>query len=201
MGFIGDAIGTVTRPILGKPDPESQEAATQASANAANLSTQLAQQVWNETSPVRSSVLNRLTSFMQNGLDPTNSALYAPLKNQVENTYQTGRNNLMSQIANGGALYEGLSDLERSKSSSMGDLMAQILQDEYNKAYGIASGAPQQSTSALMGAGQTGSSLLSALSGQGIATAQGLNSAINLGAGLSKVPWGNIGSSIAKLFA
>lgn len=203
MGFIGEAIGSITRPILGKPSADAQNSAQQAATQAASQAAasqaaasqaaeeqvKFAREVWGQATPVRNPVLDRLSTFMQHGLDPTTSAMYAPLKNQTEIAYNTGRDNLMSQVANGGALYEGLAGLEQSKASTMGGLMAQILQDEYNKAYGIATGAPQQTQSGLLGAGQTyasamnnntASGLVSALANQQLAGNNILSSLMSL---------------------
>ncbi len=164
--FIGDTIGSITRPVLGKPDPSATESATNASTGMTNFLSQMAQNYWNATAPVRDSVLSRLSEFMGGNFDPTASPMYAPIKSSTEQQYGTARDKIMETLPVGGALSESLADLESNKANTMSSLISQLVLDEYNKAYGIASGSPQTSQSGISSALAGNTGLLSALTGQ-----------------------------------
>jgi hypothetical protein len=89
----------------------------------------------------------------QNLYNPYNLPAYAPLyqlaRSGVESQYGQARENIMSSTPRGGALAENLANLEMGRAQQAGALPAQIaaplIQDIYNKAYGVAFGAPQTS--------------------------------------------------------
>lgn len=160
MGFIGDiigdTIGQVTRPILGKPDQDLQEATQEATLNATTAQNALASKLINELAPVRNQIIQRSTDFMKGNFDPTASAMFAPMKASTEQQFSTAENNLMERMPQGGALFQGLANIQGQKAQSLSDLIAKIVADEYQKAYGLGSGAPQVAGSLFSGGGQTG---------------------------------------------
>lgn len=129
--ILGDALG------FGGGDEDDASAAARKAA-------ELAEKWWNQSAAVRDPVVNRLADFMNNGMDPTQSAMYAPNKLGVEQNYQSAMDNMLANLPQGGAMGDNLTSLEMGKAGSIIDLISKIVQDEYNKAYGIASGSPQQ---------------------------------------------------------
>lgn len=172
MGFIGDAIGSITQPLLGKPDPEYQENATTASTNATNLAAQMASDYYGKTASMRNSVISRLSKFMNGSLDPTKSAMYAPIKMNAERQYTTARNELMEEAPRGGLLYDKLGDLLASKAQTLTDAIGGIVQDEYNKAYAMGQGSQTTASAGITNAANSSNGLLQALATQQQAGAQ-----------------------------
>lgn len=75
--------------------------------------------------------------------------VYMGGKQRVEGEYQTGMENILSNLPAGGAMYETMAGMEQNRAQSLGDLASNVYQDLYNKAYGVATGSPQQSISQL----------------------------------------------------
>lgn len=176
MSFIGDTLGKITRPILGKPDQSQQESLMDSAVTAANAQAGIASDYYGATKPLQQQVLQRSMDFMKGNFDPTASAMFAPIKNTVEQQFGTAQNNLMSQLPQGGALFQGLANIQGQKAISLSDLIAKIVADEYQKAYAIGSGSPQAAASMFSGSGNTGTAGSSAVGQQMAAGDQLLSS-------------------------
>jgi len=185
MSFIGDTIGQITRPILGKPDRNMQEKTQEATLSATNAQNALAGQLINELAPLRNQVIQRSTDFMKGNFDPTASAMFAPMKANAEQQFNTAENNLMERLPQGGALFQGMADLQGQKAQSLSSLIAQIVADEYQKAFGMGSGAPQVAGSLFAGGGQTGIGMNNGLAAQLAAGNSVLNSLIGGGSNIA----------------
>lgn len=186
MSFIGDTLGSIVNPILGKPDPEAQENATNVSSALAQQAAGMSFDYYTKTAPLRGAALNRLTNFMEGNFDPTASAMYGPIKMTAERQYDTARGNVMSQLPQGGALFESLANLEGQKAESITDQIARIVQDEYNKAYAMGQGSPQVAAAGITSNADTMAKLNSSLAQQQSAGAQGTGNAVSLIAALLK---------------
>ena len=180
MSFVGDLLGDVVNPILGKPDPEYQEEALKSSTEAARAGSAMSQDYYTKTAPIRTGLIDRLTNFMNGNLDPTASAMFAPIKASTENQYQTARGNLMSDLPQGGALFEGLTDLEGKKADTTSNLIASLVQDEYNKAYAMGQGSQQVAASGITNAANASSGAAQAGAAGQQAGAAGTANAVSL---------------------
>ncbi len=129
---------------------------------------------WKRQSAIDQNGGNRTvkTGSRSGQMDPTASAMYAPIKNTAEKTYQTGMENLMSKVPNGGALIEGLTNLEGQKASTLTDEIGKIVQDMYNKAFAMSTGSQTATTQGLSNAASNSNSLLNALNQQYASGAQ-----------------------------
>lgn len=182
MSFVGDFVSDVT----GKPDPDTQENATNASTAAQQWATQMAKDYYDQTAGLRSGAISRLTNFMQGNYDPTASALYAPIKNTAEQAFNTSMTGLMSKLPSGGALEEGISNLYATKANTLSNLIGSIVQDEYAKAFAMAQGTPSAASSLLQSSG-AGSSIINALAQQTGAGAQTASNIGQTGAGIASL--------------
>ena len=95
-------------------------------------------------------------------VDPSASPLYAPGKFALERQFQGAEEGILSSLPQGGALLESLANAQIGKAGALAGLEADISQDFFNKIYGLATGAPQQSIGGLGGA----SSVMGGLAGQ-----------------------------------
>lgn len=171
-------VGNVGREFTGKPSPESQEAALNASTESTRNLTDMSKDYYSKTAPLRGNVTDRLTNFMQGNLDPTQSAMYSPIKMTAERQYQTAMDDLMSKTPTGGALYEGMANLGGQKAASITDMIQQIVQDEYNKAYAMGQGSQSTAAAGIQGAASESNKLVSGLAQQQQAGASGVGNAV-----------------------
>ena len=100
--------------------------------------------------PIQGQVYGSLQDFLTGGMDPTANPVFQAGKQNIESNYQTALDALLSRMPSGGALYSSMGDLEGMRARNLSDLMANVYMDDWNKAYGIATGVPQQSL-AMMG--------------------------------------------------
>ncbi|RLA60194.1 MAG: hypothetical protein DRQ89_13165 [Epsilonproteobacteria bacterium] len=124
------------------------------------LSSEMAKDYWKRTKGVRNQVIGGLDDFMKGNFDPTASPMYASQKLAVEQQYQTALDNLLANLPSGGGMGENMASLEMGKAGSLVDMIGKIIQDEYNKAYGMAVGSPQQSFQGLGTSGNINAPLL-----------------------------------------
>lgn len=76
--------------------------------------------------------------------DVTRNPVWGAGRNVIENQYDVAKQNTLSNIPRGGALVDTLADVDKGRAQALGGLAGQISQDEYNKVYGMATGAPGQ---------------------------------------------------------
>ena len=81
--------------------------------------------------------------------DVTRNPVWGAGRNVIENQYDVARQNTLSNMPKGGALVDTMSDVDQGRAQALGGLASQVSQDEYNKAYGMATGAPGQAMSTM----------------------------------------------------
>jgi len=162
MSFIGDLLGSVISPALGKPGADVQEEATKTSTNLANQAAAMARDYYARTGEMRGNIIDRLTDFtsgqsnpitqynlmnplnndlyrrsmkfMEGGLDPTASPEYAPIKMTAERQFDIARDQALSDTPAGGGLFDTLANIGSQKAATMTGQVGDIVKDEYNKA-------------------------------------------------------------------
>lgn len=100
---------------------------------------------WDDTIPLRSSLLDIYTKFLNpaNNYNVSNlpgyAANYNLARGGVEDSYNSARQNIISTMPRGGALYGGLNALEMDRAKNLGNVGAQLTStftnDLMNKAY------------------------------------------------------------------
>ncbi|MHC4266541.1 MAG: hypothetical protein ACYSUK_11510, partial [Planctomycetota bacterium] len=109
----------------------------------------ISRQMWNRAKPISTEYANRANRFMRGKLNPTASPMYASGRMGIEDQYDVARDQMISNLPVGGGLYSNLGDLEVDRANALTGLEGRIAQDDYNKAYGFATGVPQSSASSL----------------------------------------------------
>lgn len=177
--FRGAGLDTMWSGFTGKPTSEQRED----SINTANAATQwltnMSQDYYGRTAPLRNQLITRLQNFMTGNLDPTASPMYAPVKMNAERQFQTAKENVLSTLPKGGALYDTLAELESSKAASISTMLSQIIQDEYNKAFSMGQGSQSTAAAGVGQAGQNGVGLVNALANLSQSGASGTGNLIN----------------------
>jgi hypothetical protein len=119
----------------------------------AEVAANIAQQIFEETTPMRQNIVGRGEQFLEGDFDPTASPIYNPMRKGVEGQYNVARENVISSLPQGGGLQQGLADVETGRADALSAVTGQIAQNEYNKIFGYATGTPIQSISGLNQAG------------------------------------------------
>lgn len=146
-----------------------------------NLASQMALDYYNITAPARTNILDRGQAFLEGDFDPTESPVYDPSRRAIEGQYQQARQNVIAGSPSGGALQTNLANVEMGRAGNIGQMAGQVANEEYNRIYGAAFGAPQTSISGLSG---LGSSQIAADAQQQAAETMGKYGAMgNMGAG------------------
>jgi len=114
---------------------------------------QIAKDVYQQTGGIRSNVFNDLTNFTGGNFDLSQSPMWQPQRNLIEDQYNVAEENILGNLPQGGQLLEALANNDMSRANTLSSLGGQIGQDYLNKAYGLASGVPQQSSNTLSNLG------------------------------------------------
>ena len=122
----------------------------------AKKSYKLAKDQLKRARPIQDLVYEQLRGTMSGGFSPDNSPLFQAGKLNIERNYQNAMDNLFTMMPAGGVMYSTMGDLEAQRARNLSDLMANLQMDEWNKAYGVATGAPQQSLAQMANLGMGG---------------------------------------------
>ena len=109
----------------------------------------IAKKMFRQTNPLRKDMIGNFENFLGGGYDVSQNPVWGAGRDVIENQYDVARENAIGNIPAGGALTDQLSNLDSDRASAMGQLGGNVAQDEYNKAYGMASGAPGQAMGTL----------------------------------------------------
>lgn len=111
----------------------------------------IGKQLFNETDPLRTGLIDRSQSFLDNGLQ---GPQFDVLKNAVESQYANAKNNIIGSTPAGGALTSQIANLEQGKANTLTQGIGDLYNQETNRAMSLATGAPLQGgIGSLSGAG------------------------------------------------
>lgn len=130
----------------------------------ADALSQIAGSLYSQTDPNRRLILDRQNQFLRGNLDVANTPMFGALKNATDQQFGRAQENILASTAGGGALTSALAGNEIAKANTLTQGIGNIAQDEYNKAFGFATGAPQQ---AMQGFGSAASAQASQAYAQG----------------------------------
>lgn len=120
---------------------------------AANAQARIAQQLINQTDPLRRNLIGRSQNFLEGNLDVTATPMFRDLKGGVETSFNNARTGIIGDVAPGGALTQALVDLEDRKARTLTGGIGQIAGNEQANAMSLATG---QANTGLAGLGQAG---------------------------------------------
>ena len=81
--------------------------------------------------------------------DVTRNPVWGASRGILEDQYDIARQNTIGGMPAGGQMHDTLADIEGGRAQSLGNMAASISQDEYNKLFGMATGAPAQAMSTM----------------------------------------------------
>lgn len=152
---VGPMIGTIGTGLGLYNDYHSQKqnrAAQREMNRNMDLASNIAQNQFGVGQPLTESLMSRALAFMQGNLDPTASAMYAPMKSGAEQQYGAARNAIMSNLPRGGTLQDSMAKLEMAKAGTLSGLIAQLVDKEYTNAMNLNTNTMQSAINAISAA-------------------------------------------------
>lgn len=107
--------------------------------NPADIQAQLAQQLFQQTDPLRRSLIGRSQDFLGGG-DVMESPQYADLQVQTGRAFNQAKDNVIARTAPGGALVDALTNLEGDRAAALSSGAAGLEQTELDRALALATG-------------------------------------------------------------
>lgn len=123
----------------------------EATTTAQDLSN-LANQLFKQTDPLRSSTISTLQSVLT-GQRPSTLGPFAPALDTVNQQYDQARQNILAGGARGGQLNQLLADTDRARAATISGLDADVRTQAFNQALGTGFGSVPQVFGGLTGAG------------------------------------------------
>ena len=125
------------------------------SNKASKTASKMAKGYYDDTDPMRQTMIGNFENFLDGGYDVAQNPVWGAGRDVIENQYDVARENVIGNIPRGGALQDQLGGVEEARAGALGQLGGNVAQDEYNKLYGMATGAPGQAMGTMSGlAGQ-----------------------------------------------
>jgi len=179
MGDLTDALpgsdynafeGMSGAPVFGKPS----SAAKKEMMDLIRASARPGIELWDTTKGIRGDITKTLGDFTSGNLDVTSMPMFAPGKTATENAYKSARENIISGMPAGGAMLGELGNLEADRASKLTDIIGQIQQDLFTKAYGAGYGVPAAATGGVSSSANTMAQLLNQQQASAGQNAQGI---------------------------
>lgn len=114
---------------------------------------QIAQQLFQQTDPLRQMLIGQSTNFLGGNYDLTQNPQYAALKQAAEQQFGVARNQALADVPTGGALTNALSNIDIARAGALTSGLGNIAQQQQQQALGLATGTTGQT---LQGLGQSG---------------------------------------------
>ena len=139
--------------------------------------------------------------YTGNPYDVSQNPMFAAGKKSASDAYQSAKDSILASLPAGGSLLDALSQARIGEANTMTGLASNLAQDIYNKAYGLATGVPQQSMAGLGNAANAYSNAI----GPGVTQQANNNNLLgSLGQGIGwaadNIPWSSVGASIGDAF-
>ena len=109
----------------------------------------LALQLFNQTDPLRQSLIGQSTDFLAGGNDVTGTPAYQNLQLQTGRNFNQAKDNMIARFAPGGGLIDALTGLEGDRASTLSQGAAGIYDSELSRALALGTGSTATSIGAL----------------------------------------------------
>ena len=120
---------------------------------AADAQARIAQQLFDESSPIRRELGADSLAFLQGDRDVTQGAGFAGLKDIIESQFGRARESVIGSTPTGGGLTSALTDLEGNRASSLVRGTAALNESELNRALTLGTGLVPSAIGGLGSAG------------------------------------------------
>lgn len=113
----------------------------------------IAQQLFEQTNPLRTSLIGQSTDFLNGGNSVTATPAFAALKGSADQNFNRAKDNVIATNAPGGGLTDALTSLEGQRASTLTQGAGALYGDEMSRALTLGTGITQQANSGLAAAG------------------------------------------------
>jgi len=120
---------------------------------AADAQARIAQQLFDQTDPLRKSLIGRSTDFMSGGSNVMETPSFMAYKESADRNFGRAKDNAIARLPGGGALSEALVGLEGDRASTLTQGAGAIYGDELSRALSLGTGSTGQSLNSLGQAG------------------------------------------------
>lgn len=146
----------------------------------------IANNLFQQTNPVRQELVDQSTNFLQGGMDPRSTPEFAAIKSYADQQAKQASNSILETLPSGGTLLDKLADVEIGKARTLTDASAGIYGDNLSRAMSLATGGIGGAISARSGAEQLTAAREQANADRDSAAKGGVGTAIGgaLGGGL-----------------
>src|SRR5690606_1501115 len=120
---------------------------------AADAQAMIAQQLFEETSPVRTSLIDASTDFLEGGGPGLSSPIFGALRSNIEDQFGVARDQIIADTPQGGALIAALAELDANRANALTQARGQATESELARAMTLATGSTGQAVSGLGQAG------------------------------------------------
>ena len=127
--------------------------ANKAAGQAAQAQAALAQQLVNQTAPVRTGLLTQAQGFLTGNRDVTSLPEYQAVRATLDPQFNRARDSIIGATPEGGALTSALSNLETDRARALTQASGQLSSDEINRALQLGTFGAAQGSQGLASAG------------------------------------------------
>jgi hypothetical protein len=115
---------------------------------------QIANNLFEQTYPIRQSLVGQSTDFLKGGMNPMETPEYAAIRQYADQQANTAKDSILETMPNGGTLLDKLADVDIGKARTLTDASAGIYGDNLSRAMTLATGSTQAAIGARAGADQ-----------------------------------------------
>ncbi len=164
--------------LMGGVFGDSKDADTTAAPNAL---AEISRRLFEQTDPIRASLIGRSKSFLDGNQDVTQTPQYGALKTAAENQFNTAKDNIISSTPGGGGLISALANLQAQKAAALTAGTGSLADNEMSRSFALGTGTAPV---ALGGLGSAASSLGQIGAAQAAQSGQALQG-LGMGAGMT----------------
>ena len=146
------------------------------STAAVDAQARLAQQLFDQTDPLRQSLISRSEDFLSSP-NSTESPSFLAFKQAADSQFGQAKDNVIARTAPGGALTDALVDLESNRAGALTQGAGQAYEQDTARAMTLATGTTGQALGGLGQAGATQAAMAQANAQQSAGKAGGLGEA------------------------
>jgi hypothetical protein len=134
-------------------DKGGKKGGGEASNPAADEQMRIARDLFNQTDPLRQSLIGRSENFMTGGGDVMNTPSYLAYKQSADQLFNRSKDNAIARTPRGGGLTAALTNLEGQRAGTLTQGAGAIYGDELSRAMSLGTGASGQALNSLGQAG------------------------------------------------
>lgn len=115
---------------------------------------QIANNLFQQTDPLRRGLIDQSQNFLSGGMDPTATPEFAAIRSYADQQAKQAKDSILETLPSGGTLLDKLADVDIGKARTLTDASAGIYGDNLSRALTLATGGTQSAISSRAAADQ-----------------------------------------------